>query len=64
VNLDALVTQGRLPWSPNLDASDLDVWYGNESPRVGTFTTKGMTVLFTAVDDVEGRLAGSPRIRL
>jgi hypothetical protein len=57
VNLDALVTQGQLPWSPNSDASDLDVWYEYESPRVGTFTVRGATVLFSAVDGVEGRLS-------
>jgi hypothetical protein len=57
VNLDALVTQGQLPWSPNSDASDLDVWYEYESPRVGTFTVRGATILFSAVDGVEGRLS-------
>jgi hypothetical protein len=37
MNLDALVTKGRLPWSPSPDARDLDVWYEYEYPYVGTF---------------------------
>jgi beta-xylosidase len=49
MNLDALVTQGRLPWSPNPDADDLDIWHQYDYPRIGTFTVKDTTVLFTLV---------------
>jgi hypothetical protein len=51
MNLDALVTRGRLPWSPSPDAHDPDVWY--EYPRVGTFTVNGVTVLFDVFGGVE-----------
>lgn len=53
MNLDALVTRGRLPWKPCADASDLAVWHQYEHPLSGTFTTKAGTVLFAAVDGVE-----------
>jgi len=53
MNLDALVTKGRLPWSPSPDAHDPDVWYTYEYPRVGTFTVKGVTVLFDVFGGVE-----------
>lgn len=55
MNLDAVVTKGRLPWSPNTDVHDLDVWYEYEHPRVGTFRTAECTVLFTAVGGFESR---------
>jgi hypothetical protein len=53
MNLDALVAKGRLPWSPNPDASNLDVWYTYEYPRVGTFTVNGITVLFDVLGGAE-----------
>jgi hypothetical protein len=55
MNLDVVVTQGCLPWSPNPDAHDLNVWYEFEYPRAGTFETKECTVLFTAVGGFETR---------
>jgi hypothetical protein len=57
MNLDAVVTQGQLPWSPNPDVDNLDVWYEYEHPRVGTFRTKECTVLFTAVGGFETRVS-------
>ena len=57
MNLDAVVTQGCLPWSPNPDAHDLNVWYEYEYPRVGTFSTQAGTVLFTAVGGFETRIS-------
>jgi len=53
MNLDALVTKGRLPWSPSPDAHDPDVWYTYEYPRVGTFTVNGLTVLFDVLGGFE-----------
>jgi hypothetical protein len=55
MDLDAVVTQGRLPWSPSADAVDLDVWYEYEYPRIGSFRTKECTVLFAAVGGFETR---------
>lgn len=49
MNLDALVKSGRLPWSPNPDVGDLDVWHQYEHPMTGTFRTHGKTVFFTIV---------------
>ncbi|MGH3280778.1 MAG: hypothetical protein ACRDNW_16795 [Trebonia sp.] len=53
MNLDAVVTKGRLPWKPCPDVSDLAVWHQYEHPLSGTFTTKAGTVLFAVVDGVE-----------
>lgn len=57
MNLDALASQGRLPWSPNPDARDLDIWDEYEAPRTGTFTVNGQVVLFTVVGDHQGQLS-------
>lgn len=57
MNFDALVTQGRPPWSPNPDAADLDVWDEYEVPRTGTFTVKDTAVLFTVLGDLQGQLS-------
>ena len=53
MNLDALVTSGRLPWSPSPDARELRVWYEYEYPYVGTFTASDVTVLFSVLGGVE-----------
>jgi hypothetical protein len=53
MHLDALVTSGRLPWSPNPEARDLQVWYEYEHPYVGTFTVGDVTVLFNVLGGVE-----------
>lgn len=53
MNLDALVAQGRLPWSPHPDAGDLDIWHQYDFPRTGTLNVKGTTVLFTLVGGSE-----------
>lgn len=57
MNFDAVVTQGRLPWSPSPDAVDLDVWDEYEVPRTGTFTVRGEVVLFTVLGDAQGQLS-------
>lgn len=57
MNLDAVATQGRLPWSPNPDVRDLDVWDEYEVPRTGTFSMDGNVVLFTVVGDLQGQLS-------
>jgi len=57
MNLDALAKRGRLPWSPNPAARDLDVWDEYEHPRAGTFTIDGTTVFFLAVTAVGERLS-------
>lgn len=57
MNLDALVSQGRLPWSPNPDAGDLDIWHQYDFPRTGTFSVKGTTVLFTLVGGSDSQLS-------
>ena len=57
MNLDALAKRGRLPWSPSLEARDLDVWDEYEHPRTGTFTIDGTTVFFLAVTAVGERLS-------
>ncbi len=44
MNHDALVQRGRLPWSPNTQARDLDVWYEYEHPLAGTFASHEATV--------------------
>src|SRR6266700_2441621 len=53
MNLDSIVTKGRLPWRPSPDAHDLVVWYEYEHPHIGLFTTKAGTVVFTAVGGFE-----------
>jgi hypothetical protein len=53
MNLDALVTKGRLPWSPSTDAHDLDVWYEYEYPYTGMFVARDATVLFSVMGGVE-----------
>jgi hypothetical protein len=53
MNLDALVTKGRLPWSPSPEARDLDVWYEYEYPYAGTFVVRDVTVLFNVLGGVE-----------
>jgi len=57
MNLDALAKAGRLPWSPNPTARDLDVWDEYEHPRAGTFTIDGTTVFFLALTAVGERLS-------
>jgi hypothetical protein len=57
MNVDALVAKGHLPWSPNPDSGDLDVWYEYEYPRIGAFTTNGATVLFAFVGGSETRMS-------
>lgn len=57
MNFDALVSQGRLPWSPNPEAYDLDVWDEYEVPRTGTFMLKDSAVLFTVLGDLQGQLS-------
>lgn len=53
MNLDAVVTKGRLPWRPCPDAQDLNVWHQYEHPLIGTFSTKAGRVVFTAVGGIE-----------
>lgn len=53
MNLDAVVTNGRLPWRPSPDAHDLDVWYEYEHPHIGLFAMNEGTVLFSAVGGLE-----------
>jgi hypothetical protein len=53
MNLDTVVTKGRLPWSPSPDARDLHVWYEYEYPYVGTFVVRDVTVLFNVLEGVE-----------
>jgi hypothetical protein len=53
MNLDAVVTKGRLPWKPSPDAGDLAIWHQYEHPLSGTFTSMAGTVLFAALDGVE-----------
>ncbi len=57
MNLDALIKQGRLPWSPSPATRDLDVWDEYEYPRAGTFSSEGETVFFMAVEAFENRLS-------
>jgi hypothetical protein len=57
MNLDALVTKGRLPWLPSPDARDLHVWYEYEYPHVGTFMADRATVLFTVVGGIETQMS-------
>lgn len=57
MNFDMLVAQGRLPWSPAADATDLDVWDEYEVPRTGTFKVKDAVVLFTVLGDLQGQLS-------
>lgn len=57
MNLDALVAQGRLPWSPSAAADNLDIWHEYEFPRTGTFTTQGTVVLFTLVGGSETQIS-------
>jgi hypothetical protein len=53
MNLGALVTKGRLPWSPSTHARGLDVWYEYEYPYTGTFVARDTTVLFNVMGGVE-----------
>lgn len=53
MNLDGVVTKGRLPWRPSPDAQDLDVWHQYEHPLIGTFAAKAGRVIFTAVGGIE-----------
>ena len=53
MNLGALVTKGRVPWSPSTHARDLDVWYEYEYPYTGTFVACGTTMLFNVMGGVE-----------
>lgn len=57
MNHDSLVRRGRLPWSPQPSATDLDVWQEYEVPLVGTFSVGDSTVLFTAVSDTSALLS-------
>jgi hypothetical protein len=51
MNLDKIVTSGRLPWQPSDAAHDLDIWWMYEIPLVGTFVIDDRTVLFTSLGD-------------
>jgi hypothetical protein len=53
MNLDAVVTKGRLPWKPSPDARDVNVWHQYEHPHIGTFTSDAGTVIFTVLGGVE-----------
>lgn len=53
MNLDAVVTKGRLPWKPCPDARDVIVWHQYEHPHSGAFTSDVGTVIFTVVGGVE-----------
>jgi hypothetical protein len=53
MNLDTVVTKGRLPWKPRPDARDVDVWHQYEHPHIGTFASDAGTVMFTVVGGVE-----------
>lgn len=57
MNMDALVTHGRLPWVPNPDASDLEVWWMYQTPLVGRFTVGESFVVFTVLGDSTRRLS-------
>jgi hypothetical protein len=49
MNLDSLVQQGHLPWSPNAAVTGIDVWQEYEMPLVGTFESAGHFFLFTVI---------------
>jgi hypothetical protein len=49
MNMEALIKPGFLPWSPNPEVRDLDVWDEYEHPRTGIFSSDGNIVLFTMV---------------
>ena len=53
MNLDAVITKGRLPWKPCPDARDVVVWHQYEHPHSGAFTSDVGTVIFTVVGGVE-----------
>jgi len=57
MNHDALVQHGRLPWSPNRWAADLDVWHQYEHPVVGTFRCCQQVVLFSEIVGFDSRLS-------
>jgi hypothetical protein len=57
MNLDAVVTCGRLAWLPSEDAESQAQWHFWNHPHVGTFTSKGGTVLYAIVDGVEERMS-------
>lgn len=56
MNHDRLVQRGHLPWSPNPDIGDLDVWHEYEVPLVGTFRLDGQVVLFALIGDPDDEL--------
>jgi hypothetical protein len=56
MNFDAMITRGRLPWSPNEHAQNLDVWHALEVPYAGTFDFDGETVLFTAIGELDSTM--------
>jgi hypothetical protein len=57
MNLDELIKSGRLPWTPNPNVRDLDVWDEYEHPRAGTFSSNGNTVLFTMIAPAGNRVS-------
>ncbi|MFF5210303.1 hypothetical protein [Streptosporangium sp. NPDC000396] len=57
VNLDSLVKQGRLPWRPNAQSKDLEVFHQYEIPLTGIFWMGQAAVLFTMAFEGDGDLS-------
>jgi hypothetical protein len=53
MNLDSLVKQGRLPWRPNAQAEELEIFHQYEIPLTGTFRMGDSFVLFTLIMESE-----------
>jgi hypothetical protein len=57
MNLDSLVSQGELAWSPRQEARNVDVWHKYDFPTVGTYRLADGLVFFTVVGDTTDRLS-------
>lgn len=57
VNLDSLAKRGRLPWRPNDQSKDLEVFHQYEVPLTGVFWMGQSAVLFTMVFEGDGDLS-------
>jgi hypothetical protein len=57
MNLGSLVKQGRLPWRPNDQVSDLEVWHQYEIPLTGVFSVGEAAVLFTQVYEYDDEIS-------
>ncbi len=57
MNLDTLVKQGCMPWTPAPGVHGVDIWHEYDIPTIGTFrTSEGNSVLFTLVGEPDDRL--------